>query len=180
MIKRIFQDLDEAFIYSEVFEESIDIIPDDNNLFQKKTKEGILFQLSSAHGHTAFETAVRPCAGKLFNFYRKLVGKDNVYILTTSVKEYARLVCKLAEWEVDEDHIIAREDINNYIHELADDRNVLIDNLPFLENGIKCHMMGIGFNNYIKLPDYYGWNADDKIFEQSIKKTLNKLHLCDT
>ena len=156
MIKRIFFDIDETLIHTSIrpFEEGVKyehfVLPDDS---------------------TNYYTIIRPCAKALIDFSRDLIGADNVYILTTSTKDYANRINELAGWGFETDHIIAREDIASHsfpnaysgmatcAHAIAHKDNVLIDNLPSRYNESKTSLIGIGTTvetNYKQIRDYYG------------------------
>lgn len=170
MIKRIFQDLDECILHT--------VMNDDLN------QPHVEFVLSE--GMHTYRSIIRPCAKKLFTYYNDLVGKDNVYILTTSTLEYAEALNRLGEFGLDYGHIFAREDIRQYKISLsyggegvmkmsiADKDNVLIDNLPPRYNCDKMDMMGIVTKNYYQTPEYYGNNLNDEDFFENIKKFLKE------
>ena len=127
MINKLFWDIDETLIHTSLsaFEEG------------SKFKE---FTLPDSA--IKYYTIIRPCSKSLIEYSRDLVGKNNVYILTTSTHDYANEINRLAGWGFESDHILTREDINEHRyataygsstsvpHELADKNNVLIDNLP--------------------------------------------------
>lgn len=172
MIKRIFQDLDECILHTQVNTE-VD-------------QTHVQFVLSEDM-HT-YRTIIRPCAKELFAYYNDLVGKENVYILTTATKEYAEALNRLGEFGLDADHIFAREDMqkNSYstgmyggnslmaAHTLADIDNVLIDNLPWRYNNCKMDFMKITTNNYHQTAEYYGVNFPDDLFFEKIQKFLKE------
>ena len=168
MIKRIFQDLDECILHTTV-----------NN---DPNQTHVEFTLSE-DSHI-YRTIIRPCAKELFAYYNKLVGKENVYILTTSIRGYAEALNRLGEFGLDYAHIFTREDIQQHkIHfgnrgegmmklPIADKDNVLIDNLPPRYNDYKMDMMGIVTKNYHQTPEYFGNNLNDEDFFENIKKFL--------
>ena len=168
MIKRIFQDLDECILHTVINRD-----PDQNHI------EFIL-----SEGMHTYHTIIRPCAKELFAYYNDLIGKENVYILTAATREYAEALNRLGEFGLDNDHIFAREDIQQYSvafgyggegsspTPIADKDNVLIDNLPPRYNCNKIDMMGIVTKNYHQTPEYYGNNLNDQDFFENIKKFL--------
>ena len=170
MIKRIFQDLDECILHT--------VMNDDLN------QPHVEFVLSE--GMHTYRSIIRPCAKKLFTYYNDLVGKDNVYILTTSTLEYAEALNRLGEFGLDYAHIFTREDMQQHkIHfgnkgegmtklPIADKDNVLIDNLPPRYNDYKMDMMDIVTKNYHQTPEYYGNNLNDEDFFENIKKFLKE------
>ena len=157
MIKRIFQDLDECILHTTV-----------NN---DPGQTHVEFMLPE-DVHT-YRTIIRPCAKQLFAYYNDLIGKENVYILTTATREYAEALNRLGEFGLDYAHIFTREDIQQYKISfgyggegvmkmpIADKDNVLIDNLPPRYNCDKMDMMGIVTKNYHQTPEYYGNNLND-------------------
>ncbi len=172
MINKIFWDLDSTLIHTELY---------------NPNQEHVVFRI----GGYNYYTIIRPCAKTLVEFCRQLVGKDNVYVLTTSTREYASNVNRLADLEFEPDHIIAREDIENaYVGtayggravnplDIASQENVLIDNLPPRENYSKTSLIGINGSyqeRYLKVDDYYGVNFTNDNFEETVKEFLTKLH----
>ena len=170
MIKRIFQDLDECILHTTV-----------NN---DPGQTHVEFMLPE-DVHT-YRTIIRPCAKDLFAYYNDLIGKENVYILTTATREYAEALNRLGEFGLDYAHIFTREDIQQYKTSfayggegvmkmpIADKDNVLIDNLPPRYNCDKMDMMGIVTKNYHQTPEYYGNNLNDEDFFENIKKFLKE------
>lgn len=175
MIKRIFQDLDECILHTLV-----NTIP---------TQDYVEFTLGEDK-HT-YRSIIRPCAKKLFAYYNKIVGKENVYILTTATRDYAEALNRLGEFGLDADHILTREDIAKYSHKsawstdsttiehpLADKDNILIDNLQWKYNMSKLLFLGIDVDNYYQTSEYYGVSfCDDPKeanFLKDIKKFINK------
>lgn len=170
MIKRIFQDLDECVLHTTVNND-----PDQTHV-----------EFTLSEDSHIYRTLIRPCAKELFAYYNDLVGKENVYILTAATREYAEALNRLGEFGLDNDHIFAREDIQQYSVSfgyggegssptpIADKDNVLIDNLPPRYNCNKIDMMGIVTKNYHQTPEYYGNNLYDEYFFENIKKFLKE------
>lgn len=172
MIKHIFHDIDNCHIFS-------DIHPPD--------QEHISFEIEG----DIYYTIIRPCAKRLIEFSRQLVGPENVFILTTSTRDYAEKVNELALFGFRNDQILAREDIQSRYYptayggsttiplEMADPNNVLIDNLPPRYNESKISMIGISRNyeaQYFQCQDYYGVNFSGDPFEEDVKEFLTNLH----
>ncbi len=164
MIKRIFFDMDECIIHTA------------SKVYDGETPD--FFYADNTWGNT-YPVFVHKGALRAINHARKLVGTDNVYILTQGEGEYARDIIKQANFGFDNDHIIPREIIKaHYVHvgygkdtiphELANKNNVLIDNLPFIYNRDKIGLMGIRKENYIQVEDFYGINNNE--FEKVIQK----------
>jgi hypothetical protein len=152
-------------------------------------QENFSFILDDYYG--THYTIVRPCAKRVIDFARELVGAENVYILTIAIRPYALKINELAKWGFSEENIISREDIVNHSyatayggsatspHKTASINNVLIDNLPPRQNGTKIDFIGLGRNyqdNYLQVRDYYGVNFADDPFEENVKKFLNEKH----
>lgn len=176
MIKRIFQDIDECILHTVInthphetyVEFTLPGYDDDGSL------------------HT-YRTIIRPCAKELFQYYNSVVGKENVYILTSSIRQYAETLNSLGQFGLDNDHIFSREDISKYsyssawsseshqmAHPLADKNNVLIDNLPWRYNTSKTNLMNIFKDNYYQTPEYYGVNYPDDTFFDDIKEFIQE------
>jgi hypothetical protein len=164
MIKRIFQDLDECILHTFV------------NTLPYEGEKYVEFTLSE--DMHIYRSVIRPCAKELFEYYNSIVGKENVYILTSATRDYAHELNRLGEFGLDTDHIFSREDIQQHRVTwgwggegatplpIADADNVLIDNLPPRYNDSKMNMMGIVTKNYYQTPEYYGNNlSEDNFFE---------------
>ena len=172
MIKRIFQDLDECILHTMV------------NTMPYEGEKYVEFMLSEDM-HT-YRTLIRPCAKELFEYYNSIVGKENVYILTSATRDYAESLNRLGEFGLDNDHIYTREDIQQYSIShgyggegtlpmpIADKDNVLIDNLPPRYNCNKMDMMGIVTKNYHQTPEYYGSNFHEQDFLDDIKEFIKQ------
>lgn len=167
MIKNIFWDIDETLIHTLIR------VPDQNHISFFLEDGGVYY------------TIFRPCAKSLIDFSRDLVGKDNVYILTSSTTDYANEINRLGEFGFERDHIIAREDISNHrfnsaygashviAHALSDRNNVLIDNLAWRHNMDKMDLIGITEDRYFKIRDYYGVDFPSDTFESDVINFLN-------
>jgi len=170
MIKRIFQDLDECILHTFA------------NAMPYEGEKYVEFELTD--DMHIYRSVIRPCAKELFEYYNSVVGKDNVYILTTATRDYAHALNRLGEFGLDEHHIFTREDIQQYKVSwgwdgegvtplpIADKDNVLIDNLPPRYNEVKMSMMGIVTKNYYQTPEYYGNNLSEDNFLAGIKKFI--------
>ena len=171
MIKRIFQDIDECILHTVI------------NTHPHETYVEFVI---GEDMHT-YRTIIRPCAKELFEYYNSVVGKENVYILTSATREYAEALNRLGEFGLDTDHIFAREDMSRYSHKsawsgeshlvahpLADKDNVLIDNLPWRYNTSKIDFMNIVKGNYHQTPEYYGVNYPDDSFFDDIKEFIQE------
>lgn len=136
-------------------------------------------------------TILRPVAKELLQFSRDLVGFDNVYMLTTATREYAKAFNGKAELGFEDHQIIAREDIEKYFipgaygggyiipnDDIADPNNVLIDNLPSRYNTDKMSLIGINSARYLEVDGYYGVNPNnkDQIFVREVKEFLQLLN----
>ena len=177
MIKRIFQDIDECILHTVI-----------NTHPHETYVEFTLPGYDDGTLHT-YRTIIRPCAKELFEYYNSVVGKENVYILTSATRDYAETLNRLGEFGLDNDHIFSREDISKHSHSsawswsgeshqmahpLADKDNVLIDNLPQRYNTSKIDFMNIAFDNYHQTPEYYGVNYTDDPFFDNIKKFIQE------
>lgn len=171
MINNIMIDLDECMLHM---------------LLRDPNQEHIQFQLPD--DLNTYYTIIRPCAQRLIDFARELVGKDNVYILTTSTTDYANTINEKAGWGFEKDRILAREEIKRHLiptayggsayiekKEVAHKDNVLIDNLPYRENMGKATLIGILQDRYLKVDDYYGVNGTEwDTFEEDVKEFLKE------
>lgn len=173
MINRIYWDIDETLIHTEM---------------RPPNQEHIVLALENGD---LYYTMIRPCAARLIEFSRKLVGSDRVHILTTSTRDYAQEVNRLAGWEFKNEDIFPREDLAQHKHKFntayggyhyevqshsyGHKDNVLVDNLPRRENQVKIGFIGINETqdtNYLKIDDYYGVEYSDSTFEEDVKQFL--------
>lgn len=174
MINKIFWDLDETLIHTH---------------FTKSDDYTFSFTLEDSFG--LYYTIVRPCARRLIEYSRSLVGKENVYILTTSTFEYALAVSQKANWQFEPYQILGREAISDFNetfshethtfgkHPLSNCNNILIDNLPPRLNNVKINLVGIQDdealkNKYLKIQDYYGAEYANTDFEEQVIHFFNK------
>jgi FMN phosphatase YigB (HAD superfamily) len=173
MIHKIFFDLDETLLHTEV-----------NN---DPGQECFVHKFDGSD--KTYYTIFRPSALSLLAFARELVGNENVYALTTGTRDYAERLNEVGKFGWSNEQIIAREDIDahqwygaygqvncNQHKTLANSRNVLIDNLPSRENEKKMSLIGIGIPRYIKVDFYWGVNFPDDPFEEDVKEALTRLH----
>ena len=172
MIKRIFWDIDETLIHTAMYEPN---------------QEHKMFMLPDGVGK--YYTIFRPCACDLIEFSRALVGKENVFILTSATRDYAHIINQLGNFGFDEKNIFTREDLRDNLIEtawggyatianeaIADRDNVIIDNLHPRHNETKVSYIGIKHDRYLKIRDYYGVNAPQDPFEEQVKEFLTKAH----
>jgi hypothetical protein len=163
MIKNIFFDIDETLIHSS---------------YGKPYFRNDYLTLKFAEGRDLY-TLVRPCADKIIQYAKNLVGFENVYILTTSTREYAEQVNDGAGWNFDVASIFTREDLRDatlngttIAHPtLAHADNVIIDNLPTRYNSTKMEYIGINQDQYLQIRDYYGttdYETENAFYEQVI------------
>lgn len=166
MIKNIFLDIDETLIYTYPYKFNEDFRTDE-------------ITLSFSDMSRDLYTYVRPCASKVIDAARALVGFDNVYILTTSIREYAEQVNSRAGWGFKNESIFTRENLRDALQHgivtphptLADSNNVIVDNLPPRYNESKMTYIGIKQNQYLQVRDYYGTTdpeTENAFYEQVI------------
>jgi hypothetical protein len=171
MIKNIFFDIDETLIHSS---------------YGKPYFRNDYLTLKFAEGRDLY-TLVRPCADKIIQYAKNLVGFENVYILTTSTREYAEQVNDGAGWNFDVASIFTREDLRDatlngttIAHPtLAHTENVIIDNLPKRYNETKIAYIGISEDRYCRVDDYYGAHDEDleQFFYEDVVKFLNNCNV---
>jgi len=171
MIKNIFFDIDETLIHSS---------------YDKPCFRNDYLTLKFVEGRDLY-TLVRPCADKIIQYAKNLVGFENVYILTTSTREYAEQVNAGAGWNFDVASIFTREDLRDATQigttiphpTLAHTDNVIIDNLPKRYNGNKMSYIGISEDRYFHVDDYYGAHDDDleQFFYEDVVEFLNNTNV---
>lgn len=171
MIKRIFFDNDECLSHS---------------MYKDPEQECVIISFNDGD---FYYTVIRPSATKVLEFSRDLVGVDNVYMLTSAIREHAEQVNEKGGFGFTNDHILAREDMiksqffgaYGAIHcysnpDVADENNVLIDNLPNHYNTQKMQYIGINHTRYLNVADYYGVNNHEKEFFDDVTKFLLQKH----
>lgn len=172
MIKNIFFDIDETLIHSS---------------YHKPSFRNDYLSLKFVEGRDLY-TLVRPCADKIIQYAKNLVGFENVYILTTATREYAEQVNDGAGWNFDVTSIFTREDLRDATTQngitiphptLAHPNNVIIDNLPKRYNSNKIAYIGISVNRYFHVDDYYGADDEDleQFFYEDVVEFLNNTNL---
>lgn len=175
MINKIFFDIDETLIHT---------------MTRSPDQKHVRFTLED--DPSTYYTIIRPCSHSLIEFARDMVGKENVFILTTSTEDYANKVNELAGWGFDPVNIFPRELIQKYsyktsmmyggsdsatlAHPFANRKNVLIDNLPPRYNSAKMDLIGITDENYLKINDYFGVDFPSDAFEKDVKNFLIQKH----
>jgi hypothetical protein len=173
MINKVFWDIDETLIHTSL---------------KPYNANAIHFKL----GGENYYVKVRDCSNELIDFSRNLVGVENVYILTAATRDYAHKINDLAKWEFSLENIFTREDIfeNNFLLaydiplpkeyksnvDIISKDNVLIDNLPPRSNRDKIEFIGIDYDRYLKIDDYYGFGENNEEFSCQVKEFLLKLH----
>ena len=173
MIKGIYWDIDECIVHTCLCDPE---------------QEHTSFVLGKDEHYFAI---IRPCSKQLIEYSRELVGKENVFILTTSTRDYAQKINEIAKWGFEAENILSRETIADHIchgaygskyisrHKFADINNILIDNLPPNYNWDKISMIGIDKSvntNYLQVRDYYGANFYNSSFEEEATNFLKTRH----
>lgn len=167
MINKIFWDNDECLISAYQFSSGAEQFDFDVGI---RVEEDI------------FHIKVNPYAWKMLEFSRKLVGAENVWMITTGTRDYAEAVIRSCDLGFPANQILTREDVYGMIDHIRYDPefinphknkdNVLIDNLNFRHNLDKMMILGIDSDNYCQIPHYYG--VADPEFEEKIVNFLNE------
>lgn len=171
MIKRIFWDNDQCLSHS---------------MYEDPNQENVIISYDCGEFYYAI---IRPSAIKVLEFSRNLVGNDNVYMLTSAIREHAEKINEKGGFGFTHDYILTREDMDKNqfygaygaIHSysnpnIADENNVLIDNLPSHYNTQKMQYIGINNSRYLKVDDYYGVNNREKEFFEDVTEFLLQKH----
>jgi hypothetical protein len=176
MISRIFFDLDETLFHTIVGGS-----PPEQEHFEHWCEVNVGLRMF---------TIFNPLAYPLLEHARNLVGNENVLVLTSSLRFYAERLCERGGYGFRSDQIFTREDLHEHRYSgaygmgytipgnLADENNVLIDNLPPRENDQKIVYLGIRDwrNRYIQVRDYFGVNFPNDSWADDIIEKLNELH----
>jgi hypothetical protein len=176
-IDRLFLDMDETLIASYYSErpqmtyQLINSMPDQYDLF------------CITHGRTDGETLVviRDWAYDLITHYQKKIGKENVYILTRSGYDFAKMVMRRGNLPIEDHNIYSREHLNFDISELKDSNNVLVDNECYeyhkVGPGNKVRFLhGLPEKNFVQVYpfDAKGYEPDSKQYFSSLVGRINK------
>jgi len=171
MINKVFFDVDETLIHTSSYE---------GNAFGENFDlpyESFIFEDSMIR----YYTALRQGSLDALNLARKLVGEDNVYLLSLGTRDYIEKLNDLFDFGFEKDHIYARGEYHTPI--LDDPNNVLIDNLPPMGNAEKLLFVGIGKNwqdRYFQVRDFYGIDEGERYsFYFSVEKFLTSRHYSD-
>lgn len=167
MINKIFWDNDECLVSAY-------------QVFSKNEETD--FDVGIKVENDVYNLKINPYAWKMLEFSRKLVGAENVWMITTGTRDYAEAVIQVCDFGFPSNQILTREDIYGMIHHIRFDpefinpyknkNNVLIDNLTPRHNEEKMMILGIDCDNYCKVPDYYGVASEQ--FEEIITDFLNE------
>ena len=171
MIKNIFFDLDECLIHTQVDEDP----------------EQYCLKFTLGEDLNNYYTLVHPRANFLVDYARKRTRFENVFILTTSTKDYASKINELAGFGFPEENILGRETLKKHhfptayggsatipMKGIANKDNILIDNLPWNVNFSKISLIGITTDRYLHVRDYYGVNYPDDIFEKRVTEFIDE------
>lgn len=136
--------------------------------------------LTAIELHPRYCTFLRPIAFEMLKFSRNLVGKDNVYIATISMGDYATDICTKA-FGFKPNKIFAREELCEMgkIRALNNTRNIIVDNTNFTHNYIKTEFFSVPSCRYIQCPDFdplfYFNQKNDLEFLEKLKNKLNEI-----
>ena len=171
MIKNIFFDLDECLIHTQV----------------NQDPEQCCLKFIIGEDINKYYTIVHPRALFLIDYARTVTNLNNVFILTTSTKDYALKINELAGFGFEEKNIIGREIIQKQqypaayggsstipLKNIANKENILIDNLSWKNNICKMELIGISSDRYLHVRDYYGVNYPDDVFETRVVQFIDK------
>jgi hypothetical protein len=147
-----------------------------DNTAQKKIKA--CSQFESFTFNTAsdlYVVFIRPGAKEFVNWCRDQVGKENLYILTSSTEDYAQRVNKGAKFNIEPNNIFSREFHNNPVEALKDKNNILIDNEDYLFHSCgsvnKCSFLhGLPEKNLIQV-DHFTVDFDFKNNAMPVKNS---------
>jgi hypothetical protein len=143
-----------------------------------------------------YRTIIRPSALEVLKFSRDLVGDENVFVLTTSMSDYAAMINEIGKFGFPPARIYSRTHLWNHrintayggrayipCKEIGSPNNVIIDNLMPRRNEEKISFLGIGRTwqtNYYQVRDYYGSLSEkyEAIFVANVKDWLSSFEIC--
>lgn len=158
-VDNIFLDFDETLahtLFGNDEKHAEDLLYDYGEVFM-----GEKYELSRCGWHVTFK---RPLTNHLIQFCRELVGHENVYILTTGIREYIIKCNEVLNMGFNPDtHLFAREDIKkntltphpNFIN----CNNILVDNLEFMDHrDSKVKFLdNLQRSKYVQVEDFLVW-----------------------
>jgi hypothetical protein len=107
--------------------------------------EGYKYSLNEGTGWDSnigwYVTFIRPWAKEFLKWSQDTYGKDNVYFLTMGTADYIFKMNSLLKFDIENDHILTREDIHYPRYNFDDSNNVLVDNENY-----QYHSFGNGLN----------------------------------
>jgi hypothetical protein len=167
MINRLWLDLDEVLISSLEIKQGI---------------EEFQYDIGIRVEDDIYHVKINPATYPLLSFSRNLLGKENVWLLTSSNRDYALKINQACDLRFPENQILTREDISAIVdhcrfgpefknpHKHKD--NILIDNLPARQNEEKMIVGGIPLDNYLQVDDYYGHYQEG--WREKIEEFINE------
>jgi len=160
-INQIYFDLDETLIYSTESVAGVD------NTFPGIEMVTLILD------HEVYDTFIHPRAQEVIDYANAIVGRDNVFILTTATKDYALQVNEKAGFGIKKENIIARGEWEGKRIDVDPETVVLVDNLPPKHNTSKMEFLGIDTSHYIKTRDWYAFPEDEDYMPSTVYKTLD-------
>lgn len=122
-------------------------------------------------------TFLRPIAYELIGKCEKLVGKENLYILTTSVLEYANKINLLLNLGFQSDKIYGREDMPFEAEKLRTNNSILVDNEDYYYHSFgnvnKVKFLNLKLENLIQIEPFSDFKNPDKYLDE--EKELNRV-----
>lgn len=108
----------------------------------------------------------RPNIHRLIKQTRDAVGASNVYVVTMAQYDYACEINEIFDLGFNTDRIISAGDIRNKrTNGLEKEHNVLIDDLDFTFNSVKCDLFNVAEEDYCRIEAYHGVRKrEDSIF----------------
>ena len=139
MINKIFWDNDECLVSAY-------------QVFSKNEETD--FDVGIKVENDVYNLKINPYAWKMLEFSRKLVGAENVWMITTGTRDYAEAVIEVCGFGFPSNQILTREDIYGMIRHIRFDpefinpyknkNNVLIDNLSPRHNELEPFKLIVG------------------------------------
>lgn len=112
-----------------------------------------------------YVTQLRPGVREFLKYCRDKVGRDNVYILTSSTKDYITEINQRFDLGFENCQLISREEIYTPNDDLSskqfehEGRYVLVDNMSYHDHrGTYSKigfLRGLFYGNFVKVEDYY-------------------------
>jgi hypothetical protein len=178
MKKKIFLDLDETLFHAD-YAGALENHIEDGTILHPNMKvlyTSISIDFSFSDGFIElYRGFLRPNAREFVWALNEEYGRENVFVLTRALRQYAEKFIKQFELDLSLDRIYARDSISKHKHMIGQEgyHAVLVDNLPCYELEDKTlFLRRSGFDKVstIQVEDFYGDSTDTVLSETLLQQ----------